>query len=1168
MQMDRFSLGTMLAKLLFMRSLVISLLLLFGGGPVWAINESISLTDAVGRDSVTVRVGETLEIQVRIDSNGTAISGFQCFLHVDDMVAEPVPFNDGPTGLFHNNALFPGDVYFADNHDVRFPNDPLPGHQLDWCYQTAVANPRPAYQVNGTACSFRLRFLQQTQFTLGFDHDNGHFRNTLYWEGQSAVEHGFYRENGIHFNVIGMDFGPLPDLYLTTDSPCDSLDLTSFVGGLESVHPDSLWFTWAALGGPNTTCTTDSTRAPGQFWLRACGTGPDRQVDLVVTAHALNLSAVDTLRVLRGDPPIIDDGMAGGDPFVSWLEDEENSVDLDPWVTDLDDPVADLRWSLLPGSYTVVATVDTLLRRAHFTAPQDWFGLDTLFFRVVDPGGMADTSRMIARVLPVNDPPAIDLPLLLQVHPGQPLVLDLESITSDVDDIYDNLFWQVEGDTTTIAMRVHPILHTLTLEVQDDAVLWTFVEGNLRVTDLGGLSAEDSLHLQVASHPPLWTELGDLLLPAGSSRTLPLNDLVSDADNSDAELVLSLLDMQHVQVVVDASSHVATFTAPSSFTGLEILRAHARDPQGNTDTDTLRVAVVQGGNPLVALVPDLIFLPGARDTLQMDDYVWDQDTADGDMSWTVDNSGLFVTQVDNALRRVMYTAPALPGSVDQSIYRATDLQGHWGEDAGSLAVIDPSGIPLILPMAERWLRVNAADSSLSLDDVVYDYDHEPFELTWEVAAGNLVETSLRATDRRLFLQAGMTPGTENIALTVTDPSGRSATGALVVHVTEGNAPVVSAFAPRFVIAGQVDTLRNLSNWVYDPDPGDQINWTFIDPANAPVRADWLPALDAATLEADSLFRGTVTVGAAARDMAQNSDVEWISLTVLENESPVLASAVLANPGEPRQLDLAVTSNEALRSLVARRQGDGTRLTLSETVVANPVLRLYRTDLPFPSGTERWVLEARDLPAYPQVEGNAATDTLVLGGAVLGGPGDGLSSPDGGLHLSWVSGLSNGSWLVQEVRAQASITQWVLHGPRAARARADAPGHGLQRLEGGVWVDLPAADALVEPGDRLRRSAALEQDPQAFTLYPASPNPFNASTVLRFTVVEGGRAQLTIFDVAGHRVRSLWLGPLESGSHQVRWDGLDDRGHAVASGLYLVHLRQGAAEAVQKVTVLK
>jgi hypothetical protein len=1141
---------------------------LVAAGPAGALYETLSLTDAVGRDSVTVRVGETFEVSVRLNTNGTAISGFQCFLTINESIAVPVPYNQSSTGLFRDNVLFPGIVLFADNHDLRFPNNPLPHHQLDWCYQTGTGNPRPAYVANGTACFFRLRFLQPAQFTLRFDHDNNNFRNTLFWAGQSAIENPFYREYGIHFNVVGMNFGPLPDVYLTSTAPCDSINLVDYMEQIEGLPADSVWYSWSPLG-PNTTCTVDSLRQAGAYWLKFCATGPGRSVDLAVTAHALNLTATDTLRVFRGDPPVIHDEMAQGNPFVTWPEDGETWLDFDDWVTDLDDPVSDLVWSVVPGDHIVSLVIDPALRRGHFSAPPDWFGWDTLTVRVTDPGGMMDSSPLIVHVTPVNDPPVLDLPALIQVHPGQPLVVNLEAITTDIDNVYADLYWQVTGDTTLIAMRIHPVQHTLTLEVQPGAPLWSFVDASLRVTDLGGLWDEDPLHLQVASHPPLWQPLGEILVASGGSVTVNLNDFVSDEDNPDSELQLSILDNNNIQVTIHPLTHIATFSAPGVFAGVERLRALARDPDGNTDVDTFLVVALQGGNPLVALLPDLIFMPGARDSLDLDRHVWDMDTPDELMTWTVTNSGLFHTVVRPETRRVVYTAPLTPGAIDVSWYRATDPQGHWGEDAGSLAVIDPSGRPVIFPLDEVWMRVDAVDSSIVLDRFVYDYDHTPAQLSWTLAPGNLVQGTIRPSDRKVFLTSGFNSGTETLALTVTDPDQRSASGGLVVHVTEGNPPIVSAFAPRFVIAGQTDTLRNLTNWVYDPDPGDRIVWTFIDPPDSPVRTVWLPQLDRALIHTDSLTTGTVRIGALAQDMAQNTDLEWITLTMLENRPPLLESAVLANPGEARQLDLVVMSNEALRSVTARRVGDGHSLALAELVVANPIVRLFRADLPMPQGVETWRIEGRDLPGFPQVAGNLGVDSLVLGGGVLGGPGDQLPSPDGRMALHWCSGLSNGGWAIREESGTAE-RRWTLIGPLEGRARATA-ADGLERLGSAGWEALPAEGraAEVQPGDRLRPAGdGVALRPAGLSLAPAVPNPFNPATLLRLETDRSGPARLEIVDLAGRRVRTLWSASLEAGAHSVRWDGLDGDGLPAASGVYFARLRQGERQAVQKLMLVR
>jgi hypothetical protein len=76
----------------------------------------------------------------------------------------------------------------------------------------------------------------------------------------------------------------------------------------------------------------------------------------------------------------------------------------------------------------------------------------------------------------------------------------------------------------------------------------------------------------------------------------------------------------------------------------------------------------------------------------------------------------------------------------------------------------------------------------------------------------------------------------------------------------------------------------------------------------------------------------------------------------------------------------------------------------------------------------------------------------------------------------------------------------------------------------------------------------------FHLSQNAPNPFNPTTTLRFTLETGGDAVLAIYDVTGRHVRTLVSGPMDAGAHQVVWDGTDDAGRAVASGVYMCQLR--------------
>jgi flagellar hook assembly protein FlgD len=92
----------------------------------------------------------------------------------------------------------------------------------------------------------------------------------------------------------------------------------------------------------------------------------------------------------------------------------------------------------------------------------------------------------------------------------------------------------------------------------------------------------------------------------------------------------------------------------------------------------------------------------------------------------------------------------------------------------------------------------------------------------------------------------------------------------------------------------------------------------------------------------------------------------------------------------------------------------------------------------------------------------------------------------------------------------------------------------------------------------------------FSLRPASPNPFGESTSISFTVPnEGGTVDVTIYDVAGRVVRELVCGDwMDAGDCAAVWDGLDDGGRTVGSGVYLVRLSIDGVTAREKLVALK
>ncbi len=88
-------------------------------------------------------------------------------------------------------------------------------------------------------------------------------------------------------------------------------------------------------------------------------------------------------------------------------------------------------------------------------------------------------------------------------------------------------------------------------------------------------------------------------------------------------------------------------------------------------------------------------------------------------------------------------------------------------------------------------------------------------------------------------------------------------------------------------------------------------------------------------------------------------------------------------------------------------------------------------------------------------------------------------------------------------------------------------------------------------------------PEVFRLYPAYPNPFNASTTITFSVEMNGHASLQIYDITGRLVATLVDEQLLPGEYEAAWDASE-----VSSGVYLVTLQIGTAVKSQKVVLLK
>jgi hypothetical protein len=91
-------------------------------------------------------------------------------------------------------------------------------------------------------------------------------------------------------------------------------------------------------------------------------------------------------------------------------------------------------------------------------------------------------------------------------------------------------------------------------------------------------------------------------------------------------------------------------------------------------------------------------------------------------------------------------------------------------------------------------------------------------------------------------------------------------------------------------------------------------------------------------------------------------------------------------------------------------------------------------------------------------------------------------------------------------------------------------------------------------------------PADFTLEPNYPNPFQTSTRIPYTLSQPASISLMIYDLQGRWIRTLVVGPQEPGVQSVTWDGIDNRGMSVPSGVYFVRLMAPNQEVTQKLVL--
>lgn len=143
---------------------------------------------------------------------------------------------------------------------------------------------------------------------------------------------------------------------------------------------------------------------------------------------------------------------------------------------------------------------------------------------------------------------------------------------------------------------------------------------------------------------------------------------------------------------------------------------------------------------------------------------------------------------------------------------------------------------------------------------------------------------------------------------------------------------------------------------------------------------------------------------------------------------------------------------------------------------------------------------------------------------------------------------------------------------------DTDGNGYQEHEFTPEISYYKTEGM---GQNYNRCAAMsnpiEEDmvalgdeitPGDFSLYQNYPNPFNPTTSIEYDLTKSGSVDLAIYDLMGHRVRTLVFGNQKSGFKTVVWDATNDFGQAVSAGMYFYTLNTSEGSLTQKMLLIK
>ena len=1172
-------------------------------------------------------VGETISLDLFMDTRGDAATGVNVLIGFNDQFFEPVlvssqgggtvPFRSGQV-----NGIVTGNG-FADGDGPGNPGGNGVGqYQLFYTEHTGLGANRPAFTGTRVIATFQVRILSKPESgseVIRVDLNRGDGATGYFLQGQAGNRINFQQVTNATIDIVGFAIQPIPDMLLFP-AGSDSVDLNQFLEtNVTWVHsiPDSLQIQLDP-GTQILSVTADS------------GFVGIRNIDLTGTTVFGGETSSTNLRVIVNSPPSIPDGSFPDTLHIA--EDTPDTISLTGRAVDLDFQPVPLNWLASQGQNIDASISDDddqliLTPGLNFNGTEqiqltviDQFDARDSVLVIVNVSPVNDP--------PVFSPfPELTIPI-----GQQDSSILLNAYILDVDhELFDpqyRFFITTEDNVLVsrngLRVTVTPIAGSLgrmeidvtALDPENDTASQTLF---VTVTPPTGPAQPPVVT------PPDPQKMG--VISGGTQRSIQLNPLVEDPDTPDDQIEWDVSPIGEIQVNIGSGGGqtFAIFQAPETFVGFELLTFTATDPTNLSDAFQIIAFSVPPGAPGIGGLPDTAIVAGTMiDYLDFDDYIFDGSDTDEELEVKAiaPPSDLLIV-IDPVTH--LTTIEALGNAVVETkevVFEVTNSTQQAETDT-ILVRVDAPGTVRLADFPDVSFLIGQTDQSLDLDDFVLSGPVD--QLTWTPQFNTArLDVSIDSGTRIVSMQSvGGFTGQEVVTFTAQNPVGGSqAEGTVQVTVLPASSGNISLRSIPDVVfpSGTIDQSLRLNNYVEIGDtarlaweaslPSGSSNLTvFIDPVTRFVTLSGAPG-----------FVGVEAVTFTARDGSESAEETSLVTIAAKAEIGDLKLVVIANPVKPVFLDLFVLAKKELsadptvivdldteRTLVPVKElslerveqlwsGNltlqigqvGSGQILASAVTTQQIALADTVD--FTVGTLRpgFALTVRTVDVSLSIPPDAFREPSVVA-LVQSGNGEveqedppGALKPVAGSLLPVTQAYSV---VMSAAPIKASEIRFELGENRAKSGRI-----GIYRKEGAEWIYTAGVTTL--DGKSMSISAPvirsgvyrvmidpdlgylgtdLPFDQGQFATYRLSqnfPNPFNPSTSIRMSLPTAGRVRLVIYDLMGRSVKTLMDGSAKAGQYEITWDGRDQAGRRVASGIYIYRLEALGIALSKKMILLK